>query len=188
MGSGGTWPDWSWSEGTASRSLTGSSGSGAADLQTRRDGGPSLQAHGTCPAGGARWHHAGQRGPGRPRFLIFTWVPKGSVTTRRFSMAPGIHGCRGHTALRGWWPSVGQCRKVRPSGVSRTCRRPLAGGRISDCRPGLRPKPGGGWWIIIRQPKIRTRYSSPHPCHRGVQGRRLEIRAPQSVAHGIRAA
>jgi hypothetical protein len=53
---------------------------------------------------------------------------------------------------------------------------------------GLRPKPGGGWWIIIRQPKIRTRYSSPHPCHRGVQGRRLEIRAPQPVARGIRAA
>lgn len=45
--------------------------------------------------------------------LIFTCVPKASVTTMRSSMAVGIHGCRGHTALRGWWPSVGQCRKVR---------------------------------------------------------------------------
>jgi hypothetical protein len=68
-----------------------------------------------------------------PEDLAFdlTCVPKASVTTRRSSMAVGIHGCRGHTALRGWWPSGGPVPQGRPPGVSRTCRRPLA-------RPDLR--------------------------------------------------
>ena len=50
----------------------------------------------------------------KPEWLLpYYCRTKASVTTMRSSMAVGIHGCRGHTALRGWWPSVGQCRKVR---------------------------------------------------------------------------
>ena len=109
------------SEGIASRSLAESSGSGAADLKARRDGGPSIQAHGTCPAGGARWHHAGQHGPEDLACDLYVCLKRqlrqdDPRCQRRF----GTHGCRGHTAPRGWWPSVGQCRNIyRPASPGR---------------------------------------------------------------------